>query len=726
MDPTNKFWWFAGASILVTMAILTGIAGIFWQQLTPAEHGLLLEILKKHFIYIFIVVVLMLAGVGFILDGIFHSYILPLHRLHEEVELVFTVNPGHRIRREGSQLVNRLTDAINDGAGRYQAAGERVQSLIREAMAKLEDEKNILAVIMSELPEGVLICNREGQILFHNRQARRFLSAAAAEGHGPPEAAGADSGSAAFVGLGRSVFDFVDRHLISYALEEIAEKLEGRESGVAAYFVVVARDGRHLRTEMVPVLNPERFFTGFILIFADITTQLETDWRAELLLQSLTGGIRASLAGVRASAETMLEFPDMEPAQVRDFVRLIHREALTIGRLLHQHAPERLERPRSQWPRMDTAAGSILDKITVKARHLLDLRLLLEAYDADLRLNIDSYAFSLAVLFILRMAQEAVGPEEVHCRIQCTDGYVHFDLAWPGRPVRLEDLRRWEEKVLSLADEGLPLTLGEVLRYHEAEIWPRPIGRSDSLAGIRLILPVTAGACAMDRGVAILPAGRPEFYDFDLFNQPGQSPELDDRPLNELTYTVFDTETTGLDPRGGDEIISIGAVRIVNGRLLANDRFEQYVNPRRALGWESIQIHGIRDEMLRNQPSIEEVLPRFQRFAADTILVAHNAAFDMRMLQMKEAATGVRFINPVLDTLLLSAVVHPAHRSHDLTTIARRLGIEVQGRHTAIGDALATGSMFLKLWPLLAKKGIHTLKQARLASQNTYHARLKY
>jgi DNA polymerase-3 subunit epsilon len=159
---------------------------------------------------------------------------------------------------------------------------------------------------------------------------------------------------------------------------------------------------------------------------------------------------------------------------------------------------------------------------------------------------------------------------------------------------------------------------------------------------------------------------------------------------------------------------------------VADDRFEQLVNPMRALRWESIQIHGIQEEDLRDQPVIRDVLPRFHQFAEDTILVAHNAAFDMRMLQLKEDETGVRFINPVLDTMLLSHVVHPAQENHNLMTIAQRLGIDVTGRHTAMGDALATARMFLKLIPLLAKKNIHTLQQARAASEKTYFARLRY
>jgi DNA polymerase-3 subunit epsilon len=228
------------------------------------------------------------------------------------------------------------------------------------------------------------------------------------------------------------------------------------------------------------------------------------------------------------------------------------------------------------------------------------------------------------------------------------------------------------------------------------------------------------------RSLTILPESRPEFYDFDLFSRAGQSAELESRLLTELTYTVFDMETTGLNPLKGDEILSIGAIRIVNCRLLREEHFEQLVDPLRSIPWESVQIHGIHPEMVTGQPTADKVLPRFEQFAQDTILVAHNAAFDMRFLQMKEEQTGVRFINPVVDTLLLSAVVHPAHEDHNLEAIAQRLGVRILGRHTAMGDALVTGELFLKLLPLLAEKGIYTLKDALEASRQTYYARMKF
>ena len=279
---------------------------------------------------------------------------------------------------------------------------------------------------------------------------------------------------------------------------------------------------------------------------------------------------------------------------------------------------------------------------------------------------------------------------------------------------------------MNVAGEASPLTVRDVVERIGGEIWLQR-NRATRRAFFRFLLPAISGQAPVLAGVAAAPAdSRPEFYDFDLFKHEETDLALDDRLLAQLSYTVFDSETTGLKPSEGDEIIQIGAVRIVNRRLLRHEAFEQLIDPRRTLPKQSMKIHHISAEMLVGQPPIESVLPMFRAFVGDSVLVAHNAAFDMRFLELKQAAAGVRFDRPVLHTFLLSAVVFPNQESHRLEVIAERLGVSVLGRHTAMGDAIVTAEVFLKMLPLLADKGIRPLGQAREASEKTYHARIHY
>ncbi|MCP4694549.1 MAG: cell wall metabolism sensor histidine kinase WalK, partial [Desulfobacterales bacterium] len=221
MNPTNKFWWFAVFSIAITILFITGLAASTWLQLSPEQKATLLTIGKERAIYLFVISILLAAGLGFGLDAIFHAYILPIARISEEISIISSANPSHRIRMEGGADILHLTRVINEIAERREDLEKNLGEKIRLARKEAEAEKNILATFMSELPEGVLICNSEGKIIMYNNRALSFFGDRAGG-----EAASQDGGAGkAFIGLGRSIYSVVGEDLIHHALDEMADKL---------------------------------------------------------------------------------------------------------------------------------------------------------------------------------------------------------------------------------------------------------------------------------------------------------------------------------------------------------------------------------------------------------------------------------------------------------------------------------------------------------------------
>jgi DNA polymerase-3 subunit epsilon len=725
--PGNNFWEVVALSAFLFIVIFSGSAIWFKYQLTDEQLQFILGILRQFAGPTLVITLLVMVVSGASVLAVFRRYILPTRKLADEIALINSSNPSHRIRADGGAEIRRLCERINEGAERFESLARNVEEKIHSARAVMEQEKNTLAAIMAELPEGVLICNTEGRILLYNTRARQLLTATpgppANDSNGRP----LSSEPARYIGLGRSVYGIIDQNLIAHALEQISVKLRENAPKVVSYFVVKGKDDRMLRVEAVPVLDAKRQFSGLILIFNDITRQLETDSHLNLALQSFSRGVRASLAGIRAAIETIIEFPQMEPRQFDALKGIIHKESLVLGEILESNLPVNVRSGYSQWPLITMPAKDLTDLLKSKSSQKLNIDIRVQAFNPDIRFKVDSYSFMLVLLYVIDKLKSLFGITELACRLSELDWYVGIDLLWPGTPVKIETLREWEAHPLAFEEEGLSLTLREIIDHHAADIGSYASKRHPETAYLRFFMPVVDLSEPEEAGsLTILPESRPEFYDFDFFGHVQLVPEIEDRPLTDLTYTVFDMETTGLNPAEGDEIISIGAFRLVNCRMLREDRFEQLVDPRRSIPWASVKIHGIHPEMLLGQPLIGQALSAFHQFTEDTILVAHNAAFDMRFLQLKEAQTGVKFFNPVLDTLLLSAVVHPSHENHDLEAISQRLGVRILGRHTALGDALATGEIFLKMLPLLAQKGIYTLKEALAASRKTYYARQKY
>jgi DNA polymerase-3 subunit epsilon len=721
--PRSKFWGAVGLSFTSLIIILIISAVWFKRQLTPAELTFFTHLLRQFIGPIVIVSLLILAVCSWAVEAVFRNYIRPIRKMAEKVSLINTTNPSYRIPSEGAGEIRRLSDRINEAAQRHESLAKHVDAKVQLAKAEFEQEKNTLAAIVAELPEGVLICTAEGRILLYNNRAKQLLAGGPSRDRATP----GSHESGRYIGLGRSIFGIIDKNLLAHVIDQITAKLQQNDPQASSYFVVPGADHRLLRVEAVPVLNPERQLSGLVLIFYDITRQLATDSDLNLALQAVARGFRASLAGIRSAIETIIEYPQMEIDQLQRLREIIHRESISMGELLESNLSFDAKIGLNQWPLTTISAENLMQLLETGALEKLQVQIRMEDLAEPLWVKVDSYSFMLVLLFLIEKLKTLIGIEELTCRLTELDWYVGFDLLWPGLPIKIETLREWEQTPLVFEQKGLSLTLREIIDHLGSDIGSYGSKRLQGTSYLRLFLPVAETFAPEEiRPLAILPQSRPEYYDFDLFDRAVQATELENHLLTDLAYTVFDMETTGLNPSEGDEILSIAAIRIVNCRLLREERFEQLVDPLRTIPWESVQIHGIHPEMLIGQPIIDKVLPGFQRFVENTILVAHNAAFDMRFLQMKEEQTGVKIINPVMDTLLLSAVVHPSHSNHDLEAIAQRLGVRILGRHTAMGDALATAELFLKLLPLLAQNGIYTLKDALAASQKTYYARIKF
>ena len=731
MKPALKFYLVLAGCAIFLLAGFAAIVAAIWADFQPQEQFLLEEALIKRAGLVVIMLLIGVAAVGAALRFAFVAYVHPPAALGEEAQLILGANPERRLAHSGAAELLPLVQAFNRLADQRDALQRDVEEKIREARTSIEEERNRLAALMSELTQSVVVCNLDGRILLYNNRARlqfKALAEARTEGSAAGEA---------LIGLGRSIFSVFERNLIAHALENIQSRLKRSGSQPVANFVTTTRAGQLIRVQMAPVLSAaqevetaeggagERQIGGYVLVLDNITRNFESESKRDQLLQSLTEGSRASLGSIRAAVETLADYPDMEPAQREGFFNVVREEVRQMSQRLDQTVNSFAGSLKVRWPLEEMLGSDLIEAAQRRIEGRLKLATKTEAVDEALWLRVDSFSLLQGLTYLASRLQEDYGVREVRFRLASAGRLAHLDLIWSGAVVATEVLLNWEIEPMKVGDEISPLTLRDVIERHDGEIWSQR-EKAAHRYYFRLLVPAAAAQEELAPEVVLRGESRPEYYDFDLFKMSEGSHEQDERLLAELTYTVFDTETTGLDPSAGDEIIQFGALRIVNGRLLRSESFDQLVDPRRPLAPESIPIHGITEDMLEGQPTMAQVLPRFHAFCEDTVLVAHNAAFDLRFLQMKEAATGIRFTQPVLDTLLLSAVIHPNQESHRLEAICERLGINVIGRHTALGDAIVTGEVFLKMIPLLAEKGIRTLREAREAAQQTYYARVKY
>ncbi|WP_071673853.1 3'-5' exonuclease [Nioella nitratireducens] len=588
----------------------------------------------------------------------------PVERLAADLRARAHADVDHAIDHAPTRYLGDLGQAAAAVSSHLTETRNAMAMAVGRETARLSLEKSRLETLLAEVPDGVLFCTPDHTIALYNARAVELLD-----------------NSEALV-LNRPI-----HHLLKPGpiLQAYARLQQGTPEATAD-ILCATEDGARLiaaRMRLLYLDGQETPTPGYVLSLHDVASDLRHRAERTALLDRLIEGTEATL-----------------PA-------LPEAERTTLSTLLRDVSGRKSATDAAWWPKealaLSDLGGAVASRLARKGVQITQ----------DLparRVLCDGYALT-RLLERLALAWTGHGADALTVRVSdlgAQSATLSLEAASPTPDA--DTLDDWLSTPLSPGFTGFSGHDVESTHATQVTIAHGDAGR----AALHLALPLAAAT-------APRPA-RAMQYDFDLLHA-ALPPELSEARLKQLNFVIFDTETTGLNP-AVDEICQIAAVRVVNGRIRAEERFDILVDPGRKIPAASTAVHHITDAMVRGAPCVAEALARFHRFADNAVLVAHNAPFDMAFLQRREAEIGLRFDQPILDTVLLSAILYGQSAEHTLDALCDRLAITIPetDRHTAIGDALGTAAAFAKMIPMMEAADLPTLGATIAAFDR--HARL--
>ena len=569
---------------------------------------------------------------------------------------------SHEIDGEPARYLGTLAPAAQAIHEALEEARQSQAQAIAEKTERMARDKALLEALVRDLAEGVVVMSPEGRILLYNQAAAQIL--------GP-------------VGLDRAL----DRFLRLDPIWDATDRLEAAGGAGSQSFLAATPDGERVLTGAASAVRTEAEQIGYVLIFRDATEDLRTHGQLDALFGELMDQARRPTMAISAILDVFDTGDVMPPDQMSRFTDAMREELEGLTGELESVANRRERIASRHWPIRPTSVRDIFD--TLLARHdELTVR------DAEILVNCDGLAITTILDHVLSELTASGARKAFRLETAVHGDEVQLELTWQGEPFPQAALEALSGSALS-PDYGR-YTTQDALEAHRTDIW---------IAGHqRIVLPLALTEAGAHREES----ARADFYDFALPQAEGPNPSLDD-----MTFVVFDTETTGLDPQN-DVVVQIAGVRILGGRIVEGEVFDQLVAPGRPIPPSSTQIHGITDAMVADAPDFQTVGTAFSEFCETAVLVAHNAPFDMAFLERLNAEGATLFDTPVLCTARLSSALDSHKSDHTLDALAEAYGVvlEEQHRHTALGDAQATAEVFLKILAVLKTRHVHRLHDA--------------
>lgn len=714
MTTKAKHWLFFSLTSICAIGVVIGTFAFIWYDMDVEEQKVGSQLLGRVVVYTSLALIIMFFISSQFILYIFKNYIDPIEKLTEETRLISISNASYRLQSVGAIETANLTAAINELAESYISLKNDARLIVEKSRSEFNIEKRRLEVLMAQLPEGVMVCNYDGRILLYNYQAQQVIE----RGRNVP-----DDKREGLLGLGRSIFGVLYRQPVVYALNYLQNQINEGVVNPVFTFITTRFGKQFLKVNVSPIpgTEDERFaISGYVLTFSDITDEIEQKSKRDIFLQTLTMNLQEELGEIQNASQSMRSMSEISSG-ANENLNKVERSLNNLNEHINQVAAQHMNRLSPEPTNEHILANELVYMIRADIKLQYGINTVRKV-EEGVWLKVSSYNVIRGVMYLMGQLTKHMKIENLEIFVTRNHDAAFLTIQWPGSAIDIKMVEEWKQCPLMIrAKRSGVYSLQSLVIGDEKEV---ELEGETMVNKVKFKLPVDTHVYTPE--ISKIKESRPVFYESNLFDQTIQTTEMDEVLLRDLDCVVFDTETTGLAPSEGDEIISIAGVRIIKGKLHPEETFDKLVNPKRNIPLESLKIHEIYPEMLVNEPSIEKVLPEFYRFVDRAVLIAHNASFDMKFLQMKEEKTGIRLLNPVLDTLLLSVLCHPKQELHNLEDIATRLGIPVIGRHTALGDAILTAEVFIQLVPLLEAKGIKTLGQARKASKNTKFSGLHF